>query len=260
MVRRKPPVNGPIAVRQVRADIPVSWPILDADRSGFQDYFVQLLLESPGLKGRVLDIGCGRNLPTALQELAGQYGTIDGIDPDPAIAMHPLLSHRWNSPFETSAVPESNYDLAYAYNVLEHIADPRAFFSKVCGVLKENGVFWALTPNGHHPFPVLSRSIERLGLKGMARRRIGRDESGAMRVNDYPAYYRCNTSRSVLSAIRGLGFQSATFFHYPCVQWDTYFPSWLRWSPRAWDLALGTRFTTLMQILIIKLDKGDRGD
>ena len=257
MARREPPVNGLIAVRQVRADVRVSWPVLDADRSGFQNYFVQLLLESPGLKGRVLDIGCGRNLPTALQGLAGQYGAIDGIDPDPAIAMHPLLSRRWNSPLESSAVPAGDYDLAYAYNVLEHIADPRSFFSKVCGVLKDNGVFWALTPNGYHPFPVLSRSIERLGLKGAARQRIGRDESGAMRVNDYPAYYRCNTSRAVLSAIRGLGFRSATFFHYPCVQWDTYFPTWLRWSPRVWDLALATRFTNLMQILIVKLDKGD---
>ncbi len=250
-------MNGHIAVRHVRADVPVSWPILNADRSGFQNYFARLLLESPGLKGRVLDIGCGRNLPTALQGLTGQYGAIDGIDPDPTIAMHPLLSRRWNSAFETSAIPESGYDLAYAYNVLEHIADPKAFFSKVCGVLKDNGVFWALTPNGRHPFPVLSRSIERLGLKGVARRQIGRDESGAMRVNDYPAYYRCNTSRAVLSAIRGLGFQSATFFYYPCVQWDTYFPIWLRWSPRAWDLALATRFTSLMQILIVKLDKSD---
>jgi SAM-dependent methyltransferase len=87
--------------------------------------------------------------------LAGQYGTIDGIDPDPAIAMHPLLGRRWNSPFEASAIPEKSYDLACAYNVPEHIPDPKAFFSKVCGVLKDNGVFWALNPNGHHPFPIL---------------------------------------------------------------------------------------------------------
>jgi SAM-dependent methyltransferase len=253
-------VNGPIVVRQVRADVPVSWPVLDADRNRFQKYFQQLLLETPGLKRRVLDIGCGGNLPTALQGLAGQYGTIDGIDPDPAVAKHPLLSRRWNSPFEVTAVPKGDYDLAYAYNVLEHIADPKAFFSKVHGVLKNNGVFWGLTPNGCHPFPVLSRSIELLGLKSAARRRIGQDESGTMRVNDYPAYYRCNTPRAVLAAIDGLGFHSATFFHYPCVQWDTYFPSWLRWSPRAWDLVFATRFTRLMQILIIKLDKSDSGN
>ena len=124
-------MNGPIVVRQVCADVPVSWPVLDADRSGFQEYFQQLLLDTPGLKGRVLDIGCGGNLPTALQGLAGHYGTIDGIDPDPAIAMHPLLNRRWNSPFEASTLPEGNYDLAYAYNVLEHIADPVGFLRKV---------------------------------------------------------------------------------------------------------------------------------
>src|SRR5271154_2675121 len=100
MVRRESPVNGPIAVRHVRADVPVSWPVLDADRSGFQKYFQQLLLDSPKLKGQVLDIGCGGNLPTALQGLAGHYGALDGIDPDPAVATHPLLSRRWNSPFE----------------------------------------------------------------------------------------------------------------------------------------------------------------
>jgi SAM-dependent methyltransferase len=260
MVRRELPVNGPIAVRQVRADVPVSWPALNADRNGFQNYFQQLLLESPGLKGRVLDIGCGGNLPTALQGLSGHCGTIDGIDPDPAIATHPLLSRRWNSPIESSELPKGYYDLAYAYNVLEHIAEPKAFFSTVYSVLKDNGVFWALTPNGCHPFPILSRSIELLGLKSAARRRIGQDESGAMRVNDYPAYYRSNTSRAVLAAINGLGFQSATFFHYPCVQWDTYFPSKLRCLPRVWDLAFATRFTNLMQILIIKLDKGGGGN
>src|SRR5262249_774007 len=147
------------------------------------------------------------------------------------------------------------YDLAYAYNVLEHIAQPRPFFRKVHQVLKPGGVFWALTPNHWHPFALLSRLIEQLGLKGLARARMGRMKNGTMRVNDYPAYYRCNSPRAIHHAIRDLGFSRATFYFHPCLQWDTYFPALLKWAPRAYDFLVGTRLAPFMQIFILRLDK-----
>ena len=232
-----------------------TWAGLFSDRCRFERAFAQLLLEAPQLKGRVLDIGCGGNLPDALTSLRGKCGELDGVDPDPAIADHPLLARRWEGSLESSDIPAATYDLAYAYNVLEHVADPATFLAAVCRVLKPGGVFYALTPNSVHPFAVLSRSIEIIGLKGYARAKLGVAENGRMRVNDYPAYYRCNSPTSIRRGMRGTGFKQAAFYFHPCVQWDQYFPASLRWLPRAYDFALGSRFTPLMLVFIVRLEK-----
>ena len=94
--------------------------------------------------------------------------------------------------------------------------------------------------------------LERLSY---ARSKLGVAETGKMRVNDYPAYYRCNSPGAVRRAIRGSGFRHATFYFHPCVQWDNYFPSCLRWAPRAYDFMLGSRFTPLMQVIMVRLEK-----
>lgn len=233
----------------------MTWDGLFADRCRFERAFAQLLLDAPQLKGRVLDIGCGGDLPDAFKSLRGKFGELDGVDPDPAIVDHPLLARRWNGPLESSGLPAASYNLAYAYNVLEHVADPAPFLAAVCRVLKPGGVFYALTPNSVHPFAALSRSVEVIGLKGYARGKLGLAENGRMRVNDYPTYYRCNSPGSVRRAILGTGFKQAAFFFHPCVQWDQYFPSWLRWAPRAYDFALGSRVTPLMLVFMVRLEK-----
>jgi SAM-dependent methyltransferase len=233
----------------------IPWTELDKDRHSFQRGFVQLLIEAPNFAGRVLDIGCGSELPEALKPITGHYGSLDGVDPSDEVAQHPLLEQRWNAPFEASEVPANAYDLAYAYNVLEHLAHPAPFFRKVHSVLKPGGVFFGLTPNGSHPFAMLSRSIELIGLKSYARQKIGRTENGAMAVNDYPAYYRCNTPAAVARAIRGLNFKQVTCYYFPCLQWDTYFPRTLRWMPRLYDFCIGTRVRPFMQIFMVRLEK-----
>lgn len=239
----------------VRLGTTAGWNELVVDRSGFQREFVRLVGGCPQAAGRVLDIGCGGRIPEPLAGLATRFGTLDGVDPDPDVAKHPLLERRWHGCFEAMDVPGETYDLAYAYNVMEHLADPRPFLARVQQVLRPGGVFWALTPNQRHPFAILSRSIELMGLKGFARQKIGRAANGEMCVNDYPAYYRCNSPGAVQRAIRGLGFSRATFYFHPCLQWDTYFPRVLRWFPRGYDFVAGTRLAPFMQIFMMRLDK-----
>jgi SAM-dependent methyltransferase len=236
-------------------DVEGGWRGLFAERTAFEGAFARLLWEAPQRHGRVLDIGCGDNLPAALACLRGQFGTLDGVDPDPAIARHPLLKQRWQAPLEASGVPDEAYAMAYAYNVVEHLPDPRPFLKKVHALLEPGGVFYALAPNAVHPFAVLSRSIEVVGLKEFARKRIGLAETGEMRVNDYPAYYRCNSPSAVRRAIRGIGFREVTFYFHPCVQWDNYFPRCLRWAPHTYDYVLGSRLTSLMQVFMFRLQK-----
>ena len=76
-------------------------------------------------------------------------------------------------------------------------------------------------------------------------------------VNDYPAYYRLNRAASVLCALYNLGFSSVTFHYYPCLQWDHYFPKYLRCFPHLYEYFLGTRFRLFMQIFAFRLQKGE---
>jgi SAM-dependent methyltransferase len=248
--------NASISNEWIRLGASGAWNDRNVARSGFQREFVRLVGESAQIGGQVLDIGCGSALPKALSGLQGRFGILDGVDPDPGMVRHPLLRRGWNSCFESAEIPEASYDLAYAYNVLEHLADPRPFFRKLHQVLKPGGVCWALTPNAAHPFAVLSRLIEVIGLKGFTRRRLGVDQSsGEMMVNDYPAYYRCNSPGALSRVVSDLGFSHVTFYFHRCVQWDSYFPRFLRWLPWSYDFLVGTRIPRLMQIFIVRLEK-----
>lgn len=227
---------------------------LMADRSGFQRAFCQWILSEPSSAERVLDIGCGRGLPEPLSVFKTRFGELDGVDPDPGIADHPLLGRRWNGRFEDSDIPENAYDLAYAYNVLEHIEDPSPFFGKLQRILKPGGVFWAVTPHSRHPFCILARSVELAGGKGRVREWLRRRD-GAYTVNRFASYYRANRAGAILRAVRGLGFSKAAFHYLPCLQWDTYFPVALRWLPHTYDYLLGCRIRSFMLILAVRLEK-----
>lgn len=217
-----------------------------AERDRFQKRFRELLFAEAQLRGRVLDIGCGGGFPPPLSGIEKLSERIDGVDVSDAVISHPSLCDRWQSPFETAPIPSSTYDLAYAYNVVEHLPEAAPFFATAFRVLKPGGIFWALTPHGPHPFCRLSRSIEVLGAKGwFVKRNAG--------VNDYPAYYRLNTIRSVTAGAQMAGFASAAFYRFPCVNWETYFPKALRWAPRAYDSILGIRAPSCMQILAYRL-------
>ena len=230
-----------------RAENLGSYDELLRDRGGFQRAFRQHLLAEPALAGHVLDIGAGGGLPPYLADLAVVPAQLDGVDPDPAVLTHPLLRQRWHAPFERADIPRAAYDLAYAHNVVEHVAAARPFFEKVREVLKSGGVFWALTPHGRHPFCLLSRGIEIMGGKSFAARRNPN-------VNDYPAYYRLNRPAQVLQAIRGLGFASASFHFFPSMQWDQYFPAPLRAVPHLYDRWLGTRRPLFMLVMAYRLE------
>src|SRR5262245_20310942 len=208
----------------------------------------------PQRHGRVLDIGCGGDVPHAVRRFAGPIGPLDGVDPDPIITKHPALVHRWQSTFESAPLPRNAYGLAYAYNVLEHIAEPRAFFSKVASVLAPGGVFLALAPNARHPFAWISRTVDVLHLKPVVARSLGRRDEFAMNVNAYPSYYRCNSLAAIERAIDGLDL-SVSFTFVPCVQWEMYFPRWLRWMPFVWDRVVSARVESMNQVVIVRVER-----
>jgi SAM-dependent methyltransferase len=228
---------------------------LDGQRSEFQRIFASRVLAEPALKGRVLDIGCGGGLPIALRGHDQAFENLDGVDVSDAVTRHPLLKNRWVGPFEESRLPEGAYDLCYAYNVVEHIKDAPRFFAKLSTVLKPGGVFWALTPNGTHPFCIISRSIELLGLKP-ALTRVIRARTHENNINEISSYYQLNRRSQVTRALKTLPFVKAHFLYIPCVQWDTFFPPAVRWLPHAYDRTLGNRFGRRMSVLAYRLERG----
>jgi SAM-dependent methyltransferase len=224
------------------------------DRSSFQRAFCERVLREPGFAGAVLDVGCGEALPAALEPLSRGFGRLDGVDPSPGISSHPLLAQHWTCRVEDAPIPRAAYDLAYAYNVVEHVADPEPFLRKVHASLKPGGVFWALTPHGRHPFAYFSRALEVVGAKRAAGRYLA-GLHGRQTVNEYSAFYRLNTVARVQKLARTTGFSTCTFDLWPCIQWDMYFPRLLRCLPHAYDAMLGTRFRPFMQILMFRLQK-----
>lgn len=233
---------------QIREHIAYALPLpaLLADREKPSRWWGQMLLAEPKLRGRVLDIGCGGGLYPPVADVLAHCRQLDGVDPSNAVLNHPSLSERYHATLEAALIPASSYDVAYAMYVLEHITDARPFFAKVRALLKPGGVFWALTPNGTHPFCLATRAVQVLG----AKRAIAERKDT---VNAYPAHYRANTTRAIIRAIEGLDFESASFYYVPSLNWRHYFPRGTRWMPAGYDWLLGTRWRYSMLQLACRL-------
>ncbi|HMD55812.1 MAG TPA: class I SAM-dependent methyltransferase [Phycisphaerae bacterium] len=219
------------------------------DRNGFTKAFRTLVQQESGLKGRVLDIGCGKGISNeAMTDFPSWCAHLDGIDPTAEVMEHPALENRWQGEFETAPIPEQTYDLAIAFNVVEHIKNSRSFIDRVAAILKPGGVFWALTPHADHPFCWISRGVELVGLKNFAA-----DKHKG--INRYSTYYRLNSIGGVRKLAEHAGFARADFYRFPCVNWDSYFPQYLHWAPHLYDHLLGCRVPAFMQIIVYRLQK-----
>ncbi|MHC4080319.1 MAG: class I SAM-dependent methyltransferase [Planctomycetota bacterium] len=224
---------------------------LESDHGGPHDYFARLLDADPRMRQCVLDIGCGADLPRVdrMREVLSGCTRLDGVDPDPGIQGHPHLTRRWCTTFEQSDVPDDSYDAIFTFWVLEHVADARAFLSRTCRVLRPGGVLYAFTPHAVHPFALMTRAVQAVGLRQPWRR------SSRQKVNPYPAYYRLNRLGSIVRAARGLNFESAEFHYVPSLAWHNYFPPAVRFLPRLYDRLLTARYRRCANVLIFKLEK-----
>jgi SAM-dependent methyltransferase len=220
-----------------------AWPV-------YMRRFADRLVLEPGLRNRVLDIGCGGSIPGCLEDVAKMAGQLDGVDPSEAVMHHPSMTERYCMAFDAAPIESKVYDLAYAFNVLEHISAPRPFFEKLRSVLKPGGVFWGLTPNSRHIFAKLSRALELTGIKWLMARRI-------KSINNYSAYYRLNSESQVTRAIKGLGFESAEFHFIDALGWELgYLPPGTRWIGRSFDKFIASANPSRKLILMYRLVAG----
>ena len=147
----------------------------------------------------VLDIGCGLGFDCEVryqQALSTQAGKFIGIEPDRAIDPPKFFSQVYHTTLEQAPIAPGSVDVAYAVMVLEHVADPAAFWTRLHEILAPGGVFVAFSVNGAHWFAPIARvmSIVKLKTKYL---NLLQGKRGTERYEDYPVYYRTNTVRQI---------------------------------------------------------------
>ena len=148
----------------------------------------------------VLDIGCGRGFDGEArfqQALAAQAGRFIGIEPDPTIDPPKVFSEVFRTTLEDAPLASGSVDVAYAIMVMEHVADPAAFWSRLYRVLAPGGVFVAFTVNGAHWFAPVTRFMSATNTKSRYLNLL-RGRRGTERYDDYPVYYRTNTPEQIM--------------------------------------------------------------
>jgi ubiquinone/menaquinone biosynthesis C-methylase UbiE len=164
----------------------------------------------------VLDVGCGRgqrmNDPCVyrrdLQNLTSAAGKVIGMDVNPQAASNPFIHEfRLIEDVRRWPVPDSTIDLLYCDYVLEHVADPNAFFAEAHRVLKPGGYIGLRTPNWLSYGAMISWLIpNRFHAKV-----LGRIRPQCNSVDVFPTVYRCNTRRKLRRTLQGKGFDAAVY-------------------------------------------------
>ena len=199
----------------------------------------------------MLDIGCGHGENPVLNRLIGKIGILDGVDPFPAIKPHPFIRHRWTCDLQDVPVEPGTFDMAYSFNVVEHVVDEVSFLKRTIELIRPGGIYWSLSPNAGHPFTKVVRAMQALNIKDVYRKTVNPT------ANNYPALYRLCSTKKILSAIHqeNLPIAKVDFFYLHNVQWDSYFPSRLRFLPNLLDKAMILRLPEMSNILMFRIEK-----
>lgn len=177
----------------------------------------------------VLDIGCGKGFDGSIEiqrNLVESAGVYFGIDPDPNVTPASFLTSFTCCTLEETDFPDNSVDLAFCVMVLEHIADPARFWSRLNSILKPDGVFWGFTVDIRHPFGHISWLTEKLRLKNWYLDRL-RGNRGVDRYENFPTHYRANSPHQIRRLVPNCG--TVDFFNFSRIgQLDFYYPAKLR--------------------------------
>lgn len=168
--------------------------------------------------GRALDVGCGRgswmeasgDYRRQLQNMKGHCAHVLGIDVDTDAAINPTLDEfrlidntaRW-------PVDDASIDLAVCDFVLEHLEDPQAFLSELRRVVRPGGHVCMRTPNKWSYVALAARLIP----ERMHKRTLKAAQPDRKAQDVFPAFYRCNTRRTIARMLRDSGFDAAVIRH-----------------------------------------------
>lgn len=151
----------------------------------------------------VLDLGAGAGIVREMN-FKGLAGKVCGVDLDERVTTNPMLDEGKVSDAGRIPYPDETFDVVFADNVMEHLADPSAVLAEVRRVLKPGGVFLFKTPNKTHYMPTIARLTPHW-FHQLVNRLRGRAE-----VDTFPTLYRANTKRAVQRLANSAGFAVAS--------------------------------------------------
>lgn len=154
----------------------------------------------------VLDLGAGsgRLEQMNVREYAAR---VCGIDTDPGIEENPHLDEYQIADATSIPYPDGEFDVVFANNVLEHLAEPERVFTEVRRTLKPGGSFLFKTPNRRHYVSMIARLTPHSFHEWLNSRR------GRRAADTHPTLYRVNTSAAVRQCAAQAGLEVASIEH-----------------------------------------------
>jgi len=210
---------------------------------------------------RILDVGAGHGAVTYSPHFAELASHYVGVDPDEDILENPWLDEIHHRPVEEyanahaeriAAGDDEPFDAGTAIYVWEHLPDPEGFLRSVRAVLRPGATFLCITPNGLHPFGILSKVTAKLGVTDQVLRKLRPEE-----IDDYhfPVVATRNTIWGVRSAAEAAGFSKAeVLLHDEPGVFAHYLPGQLKRLPFAYSKVISVaNLDVLSGTLLIRL-------
>jgi len=211
-----------------------------------------------------LDVGCGWGVsedpkagPALLADIRAATDVLVGVEPDPAVRpTHGLLTKLVHATMEDAPLPAASVDVAYAYYVLEHVADPPAFLRAVARVLRPGGIFVAMAPNRRHWFSRVTRVVHHLKAQGALLAMLrGRATAASYH---YPAVHRLNDAAVLRAEGARAGFAKVTCATFDHGDVQPYLPPMVRPAYTAWSRRVEGRPGHPLVCLLARLQRDGR--
>jgi SAM-dependent methyltransferase len=166
----------------------------------------------------LLDFGCGRgahqedavSIRRTLRQFQGRVAKVCGVDVDAEGAGNPFLDEfRLLQPSTPTPYPDATFDVIVADCVVEHLADPAAFFAEMRRLLKPGGHLCIRTSNQWSYIGLAARLVPNRKHAQV----LGHVQADRRECDVFPTFYRANSLWSLRRWLRTNGFDHAVYGH-----------------------------------------------
>lgn len=156
----------------------------------------------PGI--RALDAGCGHGT-WVLMPYRDRISRLVGVDVAPADGRQATLDDFVMADLGRIPLKDGSFDVVFCWDVVEHLARPKAAFSEFRRLLQDDGVLIVKTPSLLSPLMLASRLSPTFIHKKLKGGLLGQQQDDV-----FPTLYRSNTPRRLHADLSGVGFQCET--------------------------------------------------